>query len=134
MAIKHPHLAAFYRQIHARGLTTRAIADAIHSKHSYVQRVLCGIERKGNTWLRVKDLLRPDEIALLEQVPARDRPPQNPPPRRKTKGTGRWHKTAAPLAAANVSQSTLQAPDSISTDPTISAFTIWKHRQPAGAR
>lgn len=58
-------LDQFYARIHARGLNTTALAEAVGRNPCTVSRVLNGSRRKGPIWHRLKSFLTEQEIALL---------------------------------------------------------------------
>jgi hypothetical protein len=76
MAFKDEKLAAAYRLLRARGVSARVLADRLHTSRSHVTQVLNGTRRKGRSWDRVKDFLEPEEIALLQECPTRDKAPR----------------------------------------------------------
>jgi hypothetical protein len=59
-------LAYFYRRIHARGVDCASLAEAVGRDRATVTRVLNGSRRRGPIWKKLKDLLTPEESALLD--------------------------------------------------------------------
>jgi transcriptional regulator with XRE-family HTH domain len=64
-AIKPPELSAFYRSLHARGLTIAQLAEFVDRSVPTVTRVLNGARRRGPLWLKLAPHLTAKELALL---------------------------------------------------------------------
>lgn len=114
------NLVEAYRLLHGRGLDTTTIAAAVHTSRAYVSRVLSGYERRGPTWRRIRDLLTPEEVALLEAVPERD--PQRTVLRAKacltTEGTESTEAKAKGGSGATIN----------TARPTVRAFETWRNK------
>jgi transcriptional regulator with XRE-family HTH domain len=66
--IKPLELNQFYRKLHARGMTTTKLAELVGRARPTLSRVLNGYRRRGPVWLRIRQHLTPDEIALLDSA------------------------------------------------------------------
>jgi DNA-binding CsgD family transcriptional regulator len=66
--IKPLPLTEFYRALHARGVRTQDLADALGVSGGAVRRLLAGLRRKGGLWRRLEALLTARERALLADV------------------------------------------------------------------
>lgn len=119
--MKEQALTEAYRMMHGRGVTTQSIAEAICTSRAYVSRVLTGHERRGATWRRVRALLTPPEIALLEAVPERE--PQATEIRSQ-RSEIRSQKSPPEVRTPDVLTDSVQT----TARPTVRAFNDWKQR------
>ncbi len=69
MPLAHPNLRDASRLMRLRGISQATIAAEVKTGRAYVSRVLCGYERAGRTWERIRAVLPADIVALLEAVP-----------------------------------------------------------------
>jgi hypothetical protein len=145
--LKETPLARAYRLMHARGVTTTTLAEAIGTSRAYVSRVLTGHERYGRTWERVRALLTPDEVALLDSMalppkPERTWTPKNCRPGHVGYPGEQGEREASFTRNEPPRESPRPVPDKTpeahspadfpdgrrSADPTVRSFTTWRTR------
>jgi transcriptional regulator with XRE-family HTH domain len=64
--IKPIEQTQFYRRLRERGMTIEKLMEHTGRSRVTVTRVLNGSRRRGPVWAKIKPLLAPDEIALLD--------------------------------------------------------------------
>lgn len=62
-----PHtMTLFFKRLHRRGVFVADLARAVGRNRATVTRVLNGSRRRGPLWPKLKELLQPEEIELLD--------------------------------------------------------------------
>lgn len=64
--LKPPQMFTFHQKLRKRGLNVKLLAEQLKVSRPALTRVLIGSRRRGPLWDKVKPLLTPDEVELLD--------------------------------------------------------------------
>jgi hypothetical protein len=64
--LKPPQIFTFHQKLRKRGLNVKLLAEQLKVSRPALTRVLIGSRRRGPLWDKVKPLLLPEEIELLD--------------------------------------------------------------------